>query len=63
MGNGWWEKEEGGVWRRMGMELERKGGVGLRCGMLLGKHGIGVREWEGMEIRRGVPIVNMDLNG
>ena len=63
MGNGWWEKEEGGVWRRMGMELERKGGVGLRCGMLLGKHGIGVREWEGMENRRRVPIVDMDLNG
>ena len=53
----------GGVWKRMGMGLEKKGEVGLRCGMLLGKHGIGVREWEGMEKRRGVPIVDMGPNG
>ena len=63
MGIRWWEKGEGGVWKRMGMGLEKKGEVGLRCGMLLGKHGIGVREWEGMEKRRGVPIVDMGPNG
>ena len=37
MGKG--EREEfGGVWRRMEMGLERKGGMGLRWGVLLGKH-------------------------
>ena len=63
MGNGGEREEDGGVWKRMGMELEKKGGVGLRCGMLFREHGIGVREWEGMENRRGVPIVDMGPNG
>ena len=63
MGNGGEREEDGGVWRRMGMGLEKKGEVGLGCGMLLGKHGIKVREWEGMENRRGVPIVDMGPNG
>ena len=63
MGNGWWDKGAGGVWKRMGMGLEKKGGVGLRCVVLFREHGIVVREWEGMENRRGVPIVDMGPNG
>ena len=31
-------EEDGGVWKRMGRGLEKKGGVGLRWGVLLGKH-------------------------
>ena len=38
MGNGGEREEFGGVWRGMGRGLEKKGGVGLGCGVLLVKY-------------------------
>lgn len=38
MGNEREREEDGGVWRRMGMELEKKGGVGLGCVVLFREH-------------------------
>ena len=60
------EGEWNGEWRGKGggRSLEENGdGVGLRCVVLFREHGIVVREWEGMENRRGVPIVDMGPNG